>query len=73
MAKISLLAIPLSLIHSTDKERMIAFLIKTVKNPDDRPPVYIEWAYVNSVAIEAEDMEILVQLSEKDLSSPSES
>lgn len=72
MAKISLLAIPLSLIHSTDKIRMIQYLVKTVRNADDRPPVYLEWAYVNSVAIEAEDMEALVQLSEKDFSSPSE-
>lgn len=73
MAKISLLAIPLSLIHSTDKERMITYLVKTVRNSDDRVPVYIEWAYVNSVSVEAEDMEALVQLSEKDLSSsPSE-
>lgn len=73
MAKISLLAIPLSLIHSTNKDRLIEFLVKTVRNSDDRVPVYIEWAYVNSVAVEAEDMEALVQLSEKDFSSPSES
>lgn len=71
MANASLLLIPLSLIHSTNKEAVIAFLVKLLKNPDDRLPVYLNWAYINSVAIEAEDLEVLVQLSAKDLESQS--
>lgn len=71
MAKVSLLVLPLSLVHSTNKLAVIQFLVTLLKNSEDRIPVYIEWAYVNSVSIEAEDMEALVQLSKEDLSSPS--
>ncbi len=73
MANASIMVLPLALIHSTDKNRVIEFLVKLLKNSDARIPVYLAWSYINSVAIEAEDMEALVQLSEEDLSSASES
>lgn len=69
MANASLMVVPLRLVHSTDKDAVIEYLVKLLKNSDDRIPVYLVWAYVNSVAVEPEDMEMLVQLSAKDLSS----
>lgn len=63
--------VPLRMIHSTDKDALIEYLVKLLKDPDTRVPVYLQWAYVNSVAIEPEDMELLVQLSAKDFSSES--
>jgi hypothetical protein len=71
MANASILLLPRDVLFSSDQDAVIGFIIKLLKNPDDRLPLYMQWAYVAGHAITGEEMEALVQLSAKDLLPPS--
>lgn len=59
MAKVTLLTMPRSVLLSNDPSLVIKFLNATVSKSDDRFPPYLEWSYVFSHDIDAQEMEAI--------------
>jgi len=68
MANVTVLAFPRDILFSSDTDRVIAFLVTTVKTPDDRIPAFLQWAYVNGHNTTSEELELLMQLTRADVS-----